>query len=176
MIQEVVLKDGTKGEIRYANESDAKQIIKKMEKMIRDENYLEEDENSLNDVEEEKKEIKKIKREGSLYAVIDIEGEIAGVLILRRGKLAMNNHIVTVRVWITEKYRGEGLGSTLMEYGIEWSLKAGVEKICLDVFSNNPRAIQMYEKFGFVVEGIRKRQYVIENKYVDEFFMSKFLQ
>ncbi len=172
---EITLKNGTVGVIRFAREEDAKQIIHKMEKMIRDENYLEEEPESLNDVEDERREIKRIKREGSLYAVVDVDGEIAGVLIFRRGALEMNYHVVNVRTWITEKYRGQGLGSKIMEYGIKWSKDQGVEKICLDVFSNNPIAIQFYEKYGFVVEGNRKKQYILRGDYVDEIFMSKFL-
>jgi len=173
---QIQLKNGKRAIIRFAREEDAKQIIRKMEKIIRDENYLEEEPESLNDMEEEQHEIKKIKREGSLYAVVDIEGEIAGVLIFRRGRLEMNRHIVNVRTWVTEKYRGQGLGSQMMEYGINWSKEQGVEKICLEVFSNNPTAVQFYKKYGFLVEGNRKRQYILQNEYVDEIFMSKFLQ
>ena len=83
-------------------QQDASQIIQKMKSMIKSENYLEEDEGSLNDVDEEKREIKRINRAESLYTVVDIDGDIAGVLILKRGNLKINHHIVGVRVWITE--------------------------------------------------------------------------
>lgn len=175
MLKEIELKNGEKGVIRYAVENDAKQIITKMREMIKIENYLEEEEESLNDVEDEKREIKRIKREGSLYAVVDVSGDIAGVLILRRGNLRMNQHTVKVRVWIAEDYRGKGLGTLLMEYGIEWSKEAGVEKISLEVFNNNPRAIKLYEKLGFVTEGIRRKQYLMDGEYVDEVYMGKLL-
>ena len=51
-----------------------------------------------------------------------------------------------------------------MEYGVEWSKAKGIEKISLDVYNNNPRAINLYEKFGFIVEGIRRKQYIIDGE------------
>jgi len=51
----------------------------------------------------------------------------------------------------------------------------GLEKISLTVFSTNEAAINLYRKFGFQIEGISKRQYKIEGKYVDETIMEKFL-
>ena len=39
----------------------------------------------------------------------------------------------------------------------------------------NKAAINMYRKFGFEIEGICKRQFKIDEKYVDEIIMGKFL-
>jgi RimJ/RimL family protein N-acetyltransferase len=50
-----------------------------------------------------------------------------------------------------------------------------LEKISLTVFSTNKPAISLYRKLGFEVEGISKKQYKIEGKYVDEVTMGKFL-
>ncbi len=67
-------------------------------------------------------------------------------------------------------------GKKLMEYVIDGARARGVEKISLDVFSNNERAIGLYKKYGFRVEGRLKGQYVLEGRYVDEILMGLFLQ
>lgn len=36
---------------------------------------------------------------------------------------------------------------------ISWAKEKGIKKINLDVFENNKRAIKLYEKFGFKLEG-----------------------
>lgn len=51
---------------------------------------------------------------------------------------------------ITEKHRNKGYGTALMNSAIDW----GKEQVCnivnLDVLSNNPKAISLYEKLGFI--------------------------
>ncbi len=68
-----------------------------------------------------------------------------------------------------------GLGKKLMEYTIDWAQDNNLEKINLDVWSNNERAIRLYRKYGFRLEGNRRRQGILNGEYVDEIFMSRFL-
>ncbi|WP_250159645.1 GNAT family N-acetyltransferase [Bacillus toyonensis] len=47
-----------------------------------------------------------------------------------------------------------GIGSKLLSHFIEWAKEQeGLEKICMDVFSNNERAINLYKRLGFKEEG-----------------------
>ena len=46
----------------------------------------------------------------------------------------------------------------------------------MGVFSNNRRAFRLYEKFGFKVEGVRKRHYYIAGKPEDEIDMALFVK
>ena len=48
-------------------------------------------------------------------------------------------------------------------------------KICLSVFSTNLRAISLYKKMRFVIEGRRQEQYYFMNQWVDEILMARFL-
>ena len=48
---------------------------------------------------------------------------------------------------------GRGVGSALMEEVIAHARAQGLEIIELEVRSDNPRAIRLYEKFGFVLIG-----------------------
>jgi RimJ/RimL family protein N-acetyltransferase len=48
--------------------------------------------------------------------------------------------------------------------------------VVLGVFSENKRAFRLYEKFGFEVEGVRKRHYYIAGKHEDEIDMALFVK
>ena len=47
----------------------------------------------------------------------------------------------------------------LMQKLIEEAYESGADSLTLEVSAMNAPAVQMYEKFGFVVEGIRKGYY-----------------
>lgn len=72
-----------------------------------------------------------------------------------------------------ESLRGKGIGSAvlycLMEYVFE---KMKFEKMVTNVLGNNHIAIGLYEKFGFVKEGIMKEKLVRDQKEIDVFLMS----
>lgn len=42
-----------------------------------------------------------------------------------------------------------------------------IHKCCLDVSSDNPRAIRVYEKVGFVREGVLRSSYFKNGKWLD---------
>jgi len=170
------LKDGRIVVIRPAKSADAAEIARRMARVVKEGIYLEEESDTLPTSFEKEEEIRKIREEGGIYAVAEIDGNIAGVALLRRGPLGMNRHVAKIRMWIIPGYRGLGLGNELMDYIIEWAHAHGVEKLSLDVFSNNERAIRLYKKHGFRIEGRLKRQYILNGRYVDEIFMGLVLQ
>lgn len=169
-------KDGRIVMIRPAKSSDAAEIARRMARVVKEGIYLEEEPDTLTTGQEKKDEIRKIRANGGMYAVAEVGGAIAGVALLRRGPLDMNRHVAKFRMWLIPGYRGLGLGRKLMEYTIDWARAHRVEKISLDVFSNNDRAIRLYKKYGFRVEGRLKGQYVLKGRHVDEIIMGLFLQ
>jgi RimJ/RimL family protein N-acetyltransferase len=54
-------------------------------------------------------------------------------------------------------------------YGFE---VLGLHRIDLGVYAFNPRAQHVYEKVGFLVEGIKRDAYRFDGVYVDEVWMS----
>ena len=86
-----------------------------------------------------------------------------------------DRHVADLGIFVLKPYRDRGIGTRLMRYAIDWATDQGVEKVTLNVFADNHRAIHLYQKFSFQVEGLRKRQYRIQGEYVDELFMAKFL-
>ncbi len=117
----------------------------------------------------------KISGENDLILIAEDNGKIIGVLTLIREPFLKNRHVAVLGIAIIDGYRHEGIGSAMMDESIRWAESAGIEKITLEVFSTNINAIEMYKKFGFEIEGIRKRQFKIQGQYVDDVLMAKFL-
>jgi RimJ/RimL family protein N-acetyltransferase len=67
----------------------------------------------------------------------------------------VEKHIGEFGISIAQGYRGEGIGTLLMEAVLTEAAEniPELQMVILDVFSNNTTAIAMYEKFGFVTYG-----------------------
>lgn len=120
--------------------------------------------------------IKEIKRRKGSIIVARTDGKIVGMAYLVRGKFEKDRHVAFLGISILKEFRGVGIGAGLIDKLMKWAEKQlGLEKISLTVFSTNSPAINLYRKFGFHEEGVSRRQYRINGKYVDEVTMSKFL-
>lgn len=56
-------------------------------------------------------------------------------------------------------WRGRGVGTALLDAAIGWAREAGAHKVALQVWPHNRAARALYEKFGFVEEGVLRRHY-----------------
>lgn len=82
-------------------------------------------------------------------------------------------HVGRLGMGIRVDYREQGIGTVLMERVLRNALLAGLERVELEVFSANQRAINLYKKFGFEVEGTRRRARKINGVYDDVIMMGK---
>lgn len=71
-------------------------------------------------------------------------------------------------------WRG-GYGSDALRTTIGYAFNTlGIRKICESVYSNNPAALLMDMKIGFVVEGVQKEQVLVDGKYIDKIIIALF--
>lgn len=62
-------------------------------------------------------------------------------------------------VAVSEKHRRKQIAYQMLSYLLEEGKKQGVNAFTLEVRENNQAAIKLYEKLGFVAEGVRKNFY-----------------
>ena len=94
------------------------------------------------------------KLEGAFVAVLD--GRTVGSLSVQ----AVHYHgYGEIGMHVAGDARGRGVGSALMETAIAWAREQGLHKLSLSVWPHNAAAIALYEKYGFVQEGRRVKQY-----------------
>ena len=58
---------------------------------------------------------------------------------------------------VQKDYRGQGIGERLALAALQRAREVGLERVELDVYASNGPAIRLYEKLGFVTEGIHRR-------------------
>ena len=91
----------------------------------------------------------------SLFLVAEEDGRILGGCGLNRVLDEGDIHNVMVET----SARGKGLATKLMERLLEEGGKMGITEFTLEVRVSNAPAIHVYEKLGFVSEGVRPRFY-----------------
>lgn len=85
---------------------------------------------------------------GYSYFVAILNGEVAGFADIKlREKTAK-----LMGVAVEEKFRGRGVGSSLIKKAIEFSTEKGKRLIYLNVRRDNLTAINFYKKNGFIVK------------------------
>lgn len=84
-------------------------------------------------------------------------------------------HIGVLGVSIAKPFRGEGLGSLLMELIINEAVSKlpFLEILTLCVFSSNATGKALYKKFGFAEYGCLPQGLKLESEYVDHVLMYK---
>jgi len=168
-----------KAAIRQARPEDAGQIIAYVQRLAEEPGVdilISPGEFNLTIEEEQKILADYAVSENSCFLIAEVDKQIVGVLNCRRGHRRSIRHVTTLGISVDQAWRGRGIGSQLMESAIEWARSAGIIRcIELYVFERNARAIHVYQKFGFQVEGKRQRAAFKEGKYLDDLIMALLL-
>ena len=111
----------------------------------------------------------------SLFLVAEADGSIVGYARCAGNTLSRFRHKADFGICIAQKYWGHGVGRVLMEHILTWADSAGITKISLSVLGTNAKAIRIYERFGFVQEGVlvndRRHR---DGNYYDTVLMGRF--
>lgn len=89
------------------------------------------------------------------YIVAEIEDKIIGYAGL--SWVLDEGHITTLAV--KEDFRRKKIGSKLLETLIKKAKEIGLSFVTLEVRESNTPAQELYKKFGFCVEGVRRKYY-----------------
>jgi ribosomal-protein-alanine N-acetyltransferase len=91
-----------------------------------------------------------------VFKALIVDGEIAGYAIIDTQILPESE---LFNIAVAPEYRGKGLSKMLMDSVLEDARKRGAETVLLEVRASNAAAIGLYEKYGFVQNGVRKGYY-----------------
>jgi RimJ/RimL family protein N-acetyltransferase len=98
-------------------------------------------------------------------------GQCVGEVVLNERDAG--NHSCNFRTLIGPAGRGRGLGTEavrmIVGYGFE---QLGLHRISLQVYAFNPRARHVYERVGFVEEGVLREELRYRDQWVDATVMS----
>ena len=107
-----------------------------------------------------------------LILVIEAEGTIIGAMVLKNTE-NLPSRSATFGIIIGDPaYLDRGYGTEASTLLLDYAFGVlGYHKINLDLFEYNARALAMYEKLGFVVEGRRRENHWSRGRFWDDILM-----
>jgi ribosomal protein S18 acetylase RimI-like enzyme len=83
-----------------------------------------------------------------------------GWAVVTGGARRRNAHVGRLEMMVDSRVRGRGVGRALLAGVFEHAARRPqLQKLSLNVFTHNTRALALYRSFGFVEEGRREREY-----------------
>ena len=165
--------------IREAEISDASEVIALLDQIGQESSFTSLDENGLSISESEMQIFidKQAQSENQITLLAFLNDELAGIINVTADQRPRVRHIGDIFLGIKKTFWGSGLGSILMEEAIEWAKTSGViRRLQLTVQKRNLAAIHLYEKMGFITEGLQERGACIERgEFLDVYLMGQLI-
>lgn len=100
--------------------------------------------------------------------------DIIGSYRLTKKDFPLEHIMMLSRVVIADRHQNQGHGYRMLVTAIQYAREQGVVRLELMAEEDNPSAIAVYQKCGFVIEGRLKSYYFRPEKgeYVDELVMA----
>ena len=111
------------------------------------------------------------------YLVAEDDGDVLGyVLVHQNIPLASHAHVLGINgLAVAPAAQGRGVGRALIEAAVTEAARRGATKVQLRVLGENPGARRLYERCGFVVEGVLRGEFMLDGKLVDDVLMARHL-
>ncbi|MEZ4714082.1 MAG: GNAT family N-acetyltransferase [Caldilineaceae bacterium] len=119
-------------------------------------------------------------REGSISLVAVVEGEVVGGEVV--GQLGLHTfphsprrkHVGDIGMGVRDDWQGKGVGSALMAAMVDLADNwLNLRRVELTVYVDNMRAIALYKRFGFAIEGAHVDYAFRNGEYVDTYAMAR---
>ena len=165
--------------IREAEIHDASSVIALLGQIGQESTFTSLDENGIAMTESEMKHFldKQAQSYNQITLLAFLNDELVGIINITADQRPRVRHIGDVFLGIKKAYWGNGLGSILMEEAIEWAKPSGsIRRLQLTVQKRNTVAVHLYEKMGFIIEGLQERGACIEGgEFLDVYLMGQLI-
>lgn len=103
-----------------------------------------------------------------------VEAEVVGNLGLTVAVNPRRRHVASLGMAVVDDVQGQGVGSALMQTATNLADNwLNLKRLELTVYVDNERAIGLYKKFGFQVEGEAKAFAFRDGEYADAYYMAR---
>ena len=114
--------------------------------------------------------------QGSYSLIAEKAGEIIGQIGFETSKNPRRKHVASFGMGVKESFHGQGVGSKLLSSVLDLADNwLNIKRIELVVYTDNEPAINLYKKYGFVVEGESENYAFRNGKFVNAFHMARVL-
>jgi putative acetyltransferase len=150
-------KQGKRITLRYIKDTDAGMLCQYINTLSQERTFIRFQGEQITLGEEigyVKRQTQRVRQKRTVQLVALCKNSIIGVSELDMRDMA-ERHVGVFGISIAQGYRGEGIGTLLMDAVLKEAVEniPELQMVVLEVFSDNTAAIAMYDKFGFVVYG-----------------------
>jgi RimJ/RimL family protein N-acetyltransferase len=124
-------------------------------------------------LDEEIEFIRRSTCQGAACFIATMDGKVVANLGVCTHQHPQMAHRASLGMAVLGPYRGQGIGSRLLDVAIDWGERQGLLRLELEVFSNNSGAVRLYDRKGFVVEGCRHGAVSVDGEFVDLLLMAR---
>ena len=114
-----------------------------------------------------------IQKKGPTFYAVNENDQVVGWADIFPEDNPRQSHRGSLGMGIVSDYRGQGIGTRLLEAVLKQAKEFGLEKVELNVYTSNTYAIGLYKKLGFVEEGLIKKYRKLDGSYFDCMIMAK---
>jgi RimJ/RimL family protein N-acetyltransferase len=111
----------------------------------------------------------------SVVLLAELGDQPAGYVELTGGSFRRSRATAYLVIGVRADAAGRGIGTGLLRHARDWAAAHGLHRLELTVMARNTRAIRLYERMGFSVEGRRAECLLIDGQFVDELTMAAIL-
>jgi RimJ/RimL family protein N-acetyltransferase len=112
---------------------------------------------------------------GSFALVAEGKGRLLGWLSVEVAPFRRAARTGYLVMGVDAEAAGRGIGTALLRAAAEEAHQRGLQRLELTVMTDNLRALSLYLRNGFQVEGLRRQALVRDGAEVDEYYMGRLL-
>jgi RimJ/RimL family protein N-acetyltransferase len=164
--------------VRKVTQNDVPELVDYMRVILNDRmSSIADSDEMVIDENRQRGHLRRIESSTESTALIAVSGgEIIGYLTMEPNQRRKVSHVGEIGMSVRSDWRRRGVGLALLQEAERFARLCGtIEKLALNVFSENIAAIRLYEKAGFFVEGKLRNQIKMDGKYQDLVLMGKML-
>ncbi len=163
--------------IRMIHPDDAAAYLDMWQQVLSETTFMlrEPDEQTISVEEQRQQIVQLLSLDNSAIFVAEHEGQLVGALQAFGGCYRRDRHNVYIVIGILQGFAGQGIGTQLFQTLEHWARQHHLTRLELTVMVHNERAIALYKKCGFEIEGRRRNAIRVDGRYVDEWTMARLL-
>lgn len=106
--------------------------------------------------------------------VADLNGQVVGSIAFGIKQNPRMRHVGHLGMMVAPDYWGLGIGSRLMAAVVDLADNwLNIKRLELEVHTDNPAAVHLYEKFGFEIEGTKRFHTYGDGRWTDTYLMAR---
>jgi ribosomal protein S18 acetylase RimI-like enzyme len=106
--------------------------------------------------------------------VAEVDGAVAGyVRLTQPHPIESGRHVLQINgIAVDPAFQRRGVGQALLDAAAAEGRSRGARRLTLRVLTRNQAALRLYERCGFVVEGVLRGEFFLDGVYVDDLLMA----